>query len=530
MKVAVTFGDVPGHEFHGNQWTGGGGAELRGAVIGKVGSKNTQIINPIKQATRSELNRIWEADAQITSGNMQVERAKGFISPTDPSLRTIQAEVNVQRLSQVAGNKDWTRGEPIEVMKIGSNLIVTQGNHRVAAARLGGMERVPVLFLTPKGKSKFGAEQPMLLKDAEIFQAGNWPGQNASKVQFTEGDLDAIVSSFSVLSLAGRVPLKLGHDGADVRTSDSAPALGWVEAVRRSGNKLLADIRLTSDKLAEGIRAGAYKFVSIELLRNVQAHTRQIPWVLDAVALLGASAPAVGTLRELSTSMQSFRRAGGLRFRGERLAFKREDVNPSTGDTTVMDEAAVQAAIAKAVKDASEGLTTKFTAQVNELTTKLSTAEAETKKAQATAHRFAVLAPLEAAIKSGELNAAAKDKFITFNGLTDDTKVMLTTVAQAETFVKDAKEMPQYKGPGAPKRGKTTEAEDTAKFTEMSTAEVVTFRVHERVLKLGEKITDFDALERAQRYVLSADRHLATQYFANHAAQYEAPATDDKAA
>jgi hypothetical protein len=44
-------------------------------------------------------------------------------------------------------------------------------------------------------------------------------------------------------------------------------------------------------------------------------------------------------------------------------------------------------------------------------------------------------------------------------------------------------------------------------------------------------VTDFDALEAASRYVLSTDKHLAKQYFADHTAQYEAPAVkDDKAA
>jgi hypothetical protein len=35
------------------------------------------------------------------------------------------------------------------------------------------------------------------------------------------------------------------------------------------------------------------------LLKDVQADTRKIPWVLDAVALLGATQPAIGILRSL---------------------------------------------------------------------------------------------------------------------------------------------------------------------------------------------------------------------------------------
>lgn len=159
------------------------------------------------------------------------------------------------------------------------------------------------------------------LKDAEIFQAGTWNGR-----AFTEQDLDGIVSSFDALGLSGRVPLALGHDGADARTDDSAPALGWVESIRRAGDKLLADIRLTSQKLAEGIRSGAYKFVSVELLGGVRADTRTIPWTLDRIALLGATQPAVGTLRDLAQSLQPMSRSGSLVF-AERLSFSTHQVS-----------------------------------------------------------------------------------------------------------------------------------------------------------------------------------------------------------
>jgi len=369
----------------------------------------------------------------------------------------------------------------------------------------------------------------MLLKDAEIFSTGMWPGQNATGMQFSESDLDSIVSSFMSLGLAGRVPLKLGHDGADVRTTDGAPSLGWVESIKRVGGKLLADIKLTSDKLAEGIRSGAYKFVSIELLRNVQAHTRQIPWVLDAVALLGATAPAVGTLKDLQASMQMFKvRRSPLR--GERLAFKRENINHSNGDSNDMDEQQVQAAIARAVKEAIDATSARFTSELVAIKTKLDTSNEETAKARAQAHRFSVLLPIEAAIANGSINAAAKDKFTTLNQLGDDAKVLMTSAAQAEEFVKGAKDLPQFRGPGAPKRTAGGPADDEAMLTNLSTAQVLSFRVEQRVLKLGQSVTDFAAQEAANRYVLSTDKHLAEQYFADHAAKYEAPTASDKAA
>lgn len=368
-----------------------------------------------------------------------------------------------------------------------------------------------------------------LIRNAEIFAAGQWPAQGANGMTFTESDLDGIVNSFNSLGLKGRIPLKMGHEGEDPRTPDGAPALGWVEAVHREGNKLLADIRLTSDKLAEMIKAGAYKFVSIELLRNVQAHTRQIPWVLDAVAILGATAPAVGILKDLQTSMSAFRvRRSSLR--GTRLAFKRESANQH-GDSTDMDDAAVQAAIDKAVKKATEDLSTKFTAQVSELNTKLASSEAETEKARAAAHRFAVLAPIEAGIKSGLVNAAARDQFKKLHGVDDDKLVMKATVAMADEWIAEVKDVPKFKGPGETKKKvlNTAETDDPAKLATMTRADVVTFYVEKEVRAMGGKVTVFADLEAANKRVLARNRDLALQYFDDPSKLYEPPTADNQA-
>ena len=63
------------------------------------------------------------------------------------------------------------------------------------------------------------------LKGQEVFAAGIWNG-----TQFSEADLDAMVQSFEALGLAGRVPLKFGHDSPK---PDGQPSLGWVSRVWR---------------------------------------------------------------------------------------------------------------------------------------------------------------------------------------------------------------------------------------------------------------------------------------------------------
>ncbi len=135
------------------------------------------------------------------------------------------------------------------------------------------------------------------LKGQEVFAAGIWNG-----TQFSEADLDAMVQSFEALGLAGRVPLKFGHDSPK---PDGQPSLGWVSRVWREGKRLLADFSHVPDKVVQLIKDKAYRHVSVELLRNVKAGTREIPWTLDAVALLGADQPAVGILKELTVGMSS---------------------------------------------------------------------------------------------------------------------------------------------------------------------------------------------------------------------------------
>jgi len=137
------------------------------------------------------------------------------------------------------------------------------------------------------------------LEGAEIFATGKWNG-----LDFTDDDLDKIVQSFEFFDLSGRIPLKFGHNSEQPLT-DGQPALGWVDRIWREGSKLLADFRDVPRVVYDAIKSGRYKHVSVELLRDVTAGNRTVPLVLDAVALLGADLPAVGTLKDLQTLTMS---------------------------------------------------------------------------------------------------------------------------------------------------------------------------------------------------------------------------------
>lgn len=144
----------------------------------------------------------------------------------------------------------------------------------------------------------------MDLKGVELFKTGRW---NDVKT-FVRDDLEAMADSFAALRLGGRVPLKFGHN-EDQPITDGQPALGWVDRVYVEGDVLKGDFTDLPRSVYDAIKAGRYKFVSVELLRDVAAGDREYPWVLSAVALLGADIPAVAGLRDLQALTHS-RRAG----------------------------------------------------------------------------------------------------------------------------------------------------------------------------------------------------------------------------
>jgi len=149
------------------------------------------------------------------------------------------------------------------------------------------------------------------IEGVEVFAVGQWNGR-----EFDGDDLDEMVRAFDALKLADRIPVKLGHNA-----DDTEPAQGWISALRRDGDRLLADLTQVPEELVDAIKDGRWRHVSIELLGDVFAHGQTYPWVPAGLAILGAARPAVDVLKPLH---QLVARALpiGLRFR-ERLAFSR---------------------------------------------------------------------------------------------------------------------------------------------------------------------------------------------------------------
>lgn len=246
----------------------------------------------------------------------------------------------------------------------------------------------------------------------------------------------------------------MGHEGPDARDNPETQfALGWVTKLYREGKKLLADFTVP-EKVAAWIRDGMLRFVSVELLKDVKADTREIPWVLDAVALLGADQPAVGILKSLSLTMA---RSTALQCR-ERVAFSRD--NPTTGGhkPPMADEPN---------KDIAAILTRLSALEEENKTLKASAAESETNKRlfaelkekthgeKVTAHRSAVLALFETAIKEKKILPAVRERFKRAYPV-DKDDVLNIPLTDVETFIRE------NPNPDAPKVMASMAGGDTA--------------------------------------------------------------------
>lgn len=265
------------------------------------------------------------------------------------------------------------------------------------------------------------------------------------------------MSSFQTLGLSERVPLKLGHDG-DAPFKDGQPALGWVKHLYREGKKLVADLTGIPESLYSFIKEGLYKFVSVELLADVKAGTREIPWVLDAVALLGADPPAVGILKDL----QALTMARSTEFQcRERVAFTRESsttgVKPTMADEIKNEEVAKLLERLNKAEDEAKTLRIQA-ARTTEAETKLSEFQTQVRNEKIVAHRAKLMDMFEAPIKEKKILPSVREQFKRVYK-TESDAVLDVTAADAEVFIRAN---PNPDAPKAPTTLNTSDPNDPA--------------------------------------------------------------------
>lgn len=130
-----------------------------------------------------------------------------------------------------------------------------------------------------------------MVKEIEVFRTGEHTDINGNKFSATSEKLDNIVEVYNrtVKADSSRIaPLVKGHPKTD------SPAFGWVDYLRRIGDKIIAGVNLVP-QFAEEVKDGLFKKVSISLYDND---------MLRHVGFLGAAQPAVKGLKNVEFSSE----------------------------------------------------------------------------------------------------------------------------------------------------------------------------------------------------------------------------------
>jgi len=120
------------------------------------------------------------------------------------------------------------------------------------------------------------------MKPFEIFRTGTHTSLNGQTKEFSETDLDTIASSYDPQQ--HEAPIVIGHP------ETNAPAYGWIDKLKRIGDRLIAFPKQVSNEFAELVKTGAFKKRSISITPDLQ---------LNHVGFLGAAAPAVKGLKDV---------------------------------------------------------------------------------------------------------------------------------------------------------------------------------------------------------------------------------------
>ncbi|MCZ4535565.1 hypothetical protein O4159_08840 [Gordonia terrae] len=128
----------------------------------------------------------------------------------------------------------------------------------------------------------------------EIARVGSFEA-STGPATFTADDFASAVAALAA-GVIHRPVLKLGHE--DPRF-DGAPSVGWVDHLRINGPVLVGDLAGVPRWLADAMPT-SWPNRSLEgVVGYTDADGRVWPFVLTGLALLGATAPAIGNLAEL---------------------------------------------------------------------------------------------------------------------------------------------------------------------------------------------------------------------------------------
>lgn len=116
-----------------------------------------------------------------------------------------------------------------------------------------------------------------------VFRAGNHTDMSGNVKEWTESDLDKIISQYDPAK--HEAPAVIGHP------QHNTPAWGWVTGLNREGDTLYAEFGQLDPAFVDLLKAGRFKKRSISLYPDLS---------LKHVGFLGASPPAVKGLPDFA--------------------------------------------------------------------------------------------------------------------------------------------------------------------------------------------------------------------------------------
>ncbi len=121
--------------------------------------------------------------------------------------------------------------------------------------------------------------------DIDILRSGSFTDQANKAITITGEDLDQLARDY----VPDSAPLVLGHPTTE------APAYGWITALRRDGDRLIATLSHLAQPLIDAIKQHQYKHVSVGMGKT------DTGYLLRHLGILGAHPPAVKGLTPLTS-------------------------------------------------------------------------------------------------------------------------------------------------------------------------------------------------------------------------------------
>jgi len=134
------------------------------------------------------------------------------------------------------------------------------------------------------------ADKEFYETEMEVFASGTHNGD-----KYKNKDLDAMIEAFNTLKNKWKPTLKIGHG----KQLSEQPALGYVERLKRVGNKLIASIINIPKIVKQAMEKGLYRKRSAEIYWDYKEGNKIWPRCLKAIALLGENIPAVSSLKDI---------------------------------------------------------------------------------------------------------------------------------------------------------------------------------------------------------------------------------------